>query len=404
MTQYQKDILFMESLVNIPKKNYLLKIRDRSIFVERLRKFLSLVGSPEKKLKFIHIAGTSGKGTTTKLLEHMISDAGLKTGSFTSPFATTSIEKISINHRLISPKSLHEILKNKIKPALDKYLLEFSEDQISYFECFLVIALLYFVEQKCDWVIIETGMGGEHDASNVIVNPKVTAITNIAMDHIETLGPKKSDIAKNKAGIIKRNSLFLTTEKDKKLLKIFKNKCKKEKAWFINLENLTDKYQASEYFATRGQKNNLNLVLNILDILKIKPKNSQKVINNFHLICRQETIQKNPRVILDGSHNPAKLGNLIEFLKQQKFKKLHLIIGFAHNKSYRAPLKKLLSLSNEVYLTRFLVSQRKSANLRDLHKLTKKIRPDITINMYIDPYKALASALKKANKNDLILI
>ena len=233
MTQYQKDILFMESLVNIPKKNYLLKVKDRSIFVERLRKFLTLVGSPEKKLKFIHIAGTSGKGTTSKLLEHMIADAGLKTGSFTSPFATTSIEKISIDQRLISPKSLHQILEYKIKPALDKYLLEFSEDQISYFECFLVIALIYFVEQKCDWVVMETGMGGEHDASNVIVNPKVTAITNIAMDHIETLGPKKSDIAKNKAGIIKRNSLFLTTEKDKKLLKIFKNKCKKEKYNFL---------------------------------------------------------------------------------------------------------------------------------------------------------------------------
>lgn len=113
MTEYQKDILFIESLINIPKKNYLLKIKDRSIFVERLRRFLSLVDSPEKKMKFIHIAGTSGKGTTTKLLENMLSNAGLKAGSFTSPYATTSLEKISINGRLMSPSSFHKILEEK---------------------------------------------------------------------------------------------------------------------------------------------------------------------------------------------------------------------------------------------------------------------------------------------------
>lgn len=404
MTQYQKDILFIESLINIPTKNYLLKIKDRSVFIERLRRFLSLVDCPEKKMKFIHIAGTSGKGTTTKLLENMISNAGLKAGSFTSPYATTSLEKISTNGRLMSPASLHKILEDKIKPALDKYVLEFPGDQISYFECFLAIALIYFYQEKCDWVILEAGLGGQHDATNVIVNPKVTAITNIGLDHMEILGPTKKDIAKDKSGIIKRNSLFLTTEKDKKLLKIFEKKCKKEKAWFISIDNLAKNYKASDYFNTSGQGNNLNLVLNILDVLKIKPKDSQKTIDAFHLICRQEIVQHNPKVILDGSHNPAKLGNLIEFVKKQKYKKLQLIVGFAHDKSYRAPLKKLLELASDVYLTRFLISQRKSADLRTLLKIAKKIRPNSYIKIYNDPHQALKTALKKADKNDLILI
>lgn len=414
LERYRQDITFLEGLSNIPKTTYMLGPKDKQIFIERIKRFLSLVSNPQANLKFIHIAGTSGKGSTVKVLESLMTNANLKVGTFTSPFATTSIERISINNKLISPQTLHSILETQIKPALDKYALQFS-DSVSYFEVWLIIALLYFKQQKCDWVILEAGCGGLHDATNVITNPKVTAITNIGLDHTHILGNTKTAIAKDKAGIIKKNSLFLTTEKNKKLLKIFETKCKKQQAWFIKPQNLVSKYNTNNYFSTIRQKQNLNLALNILDILKIQPRNIQKVINNFKLICRQEIIQTKPMVILDGAHNKDKINNLIDFVKQLQYKKLHLILGLAANKDYQTFFKNLLQISNSVYITRFITGVRKSAELRKLYKASHKMparqasgkaggKPKLPISIYNDPHQALDEALKLAKQDDLILI
>ncbi|MCD4761030.1 hypothetical protein K8R42_03985, partial [bacterium] len=338
------------------------------------------------------------------------------------------IEKISINNKLISPADFHDILEKKIKPALDKYVLQFS-DHISYFEAWLVIAFLYYKKQKCDWVILEAGLGGLHDATNVISEPKITAITNIGLDHTHILGNTKIKIAKDKAGIIKRNSIFLTTEKNKSLLKIFKATCRRQQAWLIPTKNLVNNYPAKRdpalrdnYFSTSKQKENLNLALNILDLLKIKPKSPQQIISKFKLICRQEIIQQRPLVILDGSHNKDKLDNLISFVKQQKYKKLHLVLGFAQNKNHKAILKKLLQISDNLYITRFIVSVRKSAELKKLYqdshyiitakagqagfrqRRNKKMRPKLPISIHNDPHQALNAALAKAKKDDLVLV
>ncbi len=401
---YQKDIKFIESLSNIPRKNYLLGLKDRDHFVRRTKNFLSLIGNPQDRLKFVHIAGTSGKGTTVKVLEALMADAGLNTGSFTSPFATTSIEKISVNNRLIAPKELHKILEEIIKPALDKYLLKFSTDQVSYFEVWVAIALLYFAEKKCDWVIMEAGLGGLHDATNVISNTKVAAITNIGLDHMEVLGRTKNAIAKDKAGIIKKNSIFISTEKNKSLLKIFEKVCHKKQAWYLKPQNLAKNYNPGDYFVTQRQKQNLNLALNILDILKIKPEHTQQIINNFKLTCRQEIVQKKPLVILDGSHNKDKLDNLLEFVKQQNYQKLHLVLGFGFDKNYTIVLKKLLDIADRVYLTRYIITGKKTADLKKLYNTSKKIKPDLPLTIFNDPYQALYSALKSAKKSDLILI
>ncbi len=403
--QYQKDITFLESLSNIPNNNFILDVKDRKIFLKRLSNFLSLVNNPQDKLKVIHIAGTSGKGTTVNILQNLMMKNNLRVGSYTSPFATTSIEKLRINNKLISPKKLHKILEKKIKPALDKYVLKFPTEPISYFEAFLALGLIYFKEEKCDYIILETGLGGTHDATNIIKKPLVTAITNIGLDHTEILGDTKEKIAKDKAGIIKPKSIFLTTEKNKNLIKIFKTICKKRKAKYTEIEKLNKEYN-SKYFSTPKQKNNLNLALNILKVLNIQVKNKEKIINKFQLLCRQEIIQSNPLVILDGAHNPDKLGNLITFIKKQYLsdkKKVHLILGLAHDKKYKPVLKKLLNITDEIYLTRFLISLRKSASLKKLYKDTKIISK-IPTHIFNDPYHALDKAMTKAKKNDIIII
>lgn len=400
---YKQDIAFLEGLANIPRTGYLLGPKDKSIFIKRVRNFLTLVGDPQKNLKFIHVTGTSGKGSTVKVLESLIADAHFKVGSFTSPFATTTLEKISVNNKLISTNDFHDILTTQIKPALDKYILKFP-DSLSYFEIWLVIGFLYFKQQKCDWVVLEAGLGGLHDATNVIEKPKITAITNVGLDHTHILGKTKAEIAKDKAGIIKKNSIFLTNEKNKKLLKIFADTCRQKKAWLIKNQNLVKNYKTTNYFSTIKQKENLNLALNILEILKINPPHVQKIIDNFGLICRQEIMQKNPLVILDGSHNKDKLDNIINFAKLQSYKKLHLVLAFAQNKNYKIPLKKLLQISDNLYLTRFMTSVRKSAELKKLYQASRKINTKLPISLYHDPHQALAAALSKAKKDDLVLV
>lgn len=400
---YHQDIRWLEGLSNIGRKNYMLGPKSRQIFILRLQNFLNLLGNPEKKLKFIHITGTAGKGSTVNLLHDLIFASNKKVGSYTSPFATTTIEKFRVNEKLISPQIFHKILEEKIKPALDQYILKYKTETPSYFELCLSIALLYFQEEKCDWVILEAGLGGLHDATNVIPTPVVSAITNIGLDHTEILGPTKKDIATDKAGIIKKGSYFLTSEQDLKLVKIMQNTCQNKHASFVALKNLSKNYQTSTYFGTRQQNTNLNLVLNILEVLKLKPKNPQKVINDFQLICRQEIIQENPRVILDGAHNPDKLGNLIDFIAQQKYQKLHLIFGAAEDKHYLSALKKLLPQVHHLYLTRFDNAFRKSANLKTLFTQCQKMTT-IKARVFHDSQQALAEALKLAKKNDLIVI
>ncbi len=400
---YHQDVAWLEGLANIKRKNYLLGPKSRKIFILRLQKFLDLLGNPEKKLKFIHVTGTAGKGSTVNLLQNMMIDADLKVGSYTSPFATTTIEKFRVNHKLISPEIFHDILNSQIKPALDKYVTLYKTDVPSYFEICTTISLLYALREKCDWMILEAGLGGMHDATNVIPAPVVSAITNIGLDHTEILGPTKKDIATDKAGIIKKGSYFLTSETDQKLVNIFQKTCEKKRAKFIALKNLAEKFNGGQYFSTPKQKTNLNSVLNILAVLKVQPKHPQQVINDFHLICRQEIIQENPRVILDGAHNVDKLNNLLEFIKKQKYQKLHLIFGAAEDKHYLPALKKLLPQVNFLYLTRFDNPLRKSASLKKLFTQCKNLAT-IKTSLFHDSKLALASALKNAKPKDLVVI
>jgi len=400
--QYYQDIRWLESLQNMPRSERLLRQGESKIFLQRLEKFLALVGNPHTKSKVIHIAGTAGKGSTTKILHDLIAAAGYKVGAYTSPHSTVAIEKVIVNGQFISPAELHAMLRDIIKPAFDKYLKLYGEP-ISYFETWTVIALLYFVQKKCDWVILETGLGGTHDSTNIIPRPIVTAITNIGLDHMEILGNTKEKIARDKAGIIKKGCYFLTSEQSLKLKKIMQTQVRKSGAKYVELKNLTAGLKLRGFFSTGRQQKNLNLALNILETIKIKPVMSQKLINNFRFICRQEIVSRKPLVVVDGSHNPDKLKSLLKFVESLKYNNLYLIVGFAQDKHFESTLKQLLPLAKQIYLTRSLVVQRKTADLHQLLKFANKYTSKKT-SLYSDPWDALGAVLPQVKKNDLLLI
>ncbi|MFH1899893.1 MAG: Mur ligase family protein, partial [Patescibacteria group bacterium] len=350
------------------------------------------------QFKFIHIAGTSGKGTVTAMVHQILHQAGYKIGSFYSPHPTTSIERIYAGANYISPSDFVKML-DKIKPSIEDVYLNSKYGLPSYFEILFALALLYFQQKKCEYVVLEAGCGGEFDATNIIKKPLITAITNIGFDHTQLLGNTLQKIAKTKAGIIKPGSIFLTTEKRKAILKIFQSVCYKTNAKFIPLISSKNTLTSNTMLATQ-----------ICEKLHIKQEAISMDLKNFSLSCRFEIAQKNPTVILDGAHNFDKIKSTVDNLQNLEFKKLFLIFTLNENKdvkriiNYIAGEQKFVPLQTNIYITRHLVSSRTCADLKLMYNLfldaNKKLKPKI----FLDPWQALKQAIKKAGKHDLILI
>lgn len=391
--EYYRAVDYLESLSKLTSKhNYLVDRENPDIYLKRMRYFLDLLGNPDRGLNFIHIAGTSGKGTVTNMLHEVIYSSGKKVGSFTSPFVTTSIEKIKVNNKYISTTHFERIVK-KLKP----YIKEMSASEfggVSYFEVFLAISLLYFKQQKCDWVVLEVGLGGRYDATNVIENPFVTAITNIDYDHTDILGKTLQKIAKDKAGIIKTGSIFFTSENRKSILSIFKNICLEKKVKFNNTHYFKD-----------YMKNNTALVAQISKHIGIGDSCIKSGILSSKLQCRFELMQNNPIVIIDGAHNKAKIRSTIFNLKKTKYNKLHLVLAISKNKDHLAILKQLIPVSDYIYFTEFKNESRKCADISMLKELSKiYFKSSAKYFENKSSNTMLQLAIKNAKRDDLVLV
>lgn len=386
--KYFEAVRYLDSLVNLPIKDYLLDKKDRSFYIARLKWFLNSLDNPHQGFKYVHITGTAGKGTTTATVHQILAAAGKKVGSYYSPHPTTPIERIKVNDKYISPDDFAELIE-VIKPKMDLAYKKSPYGRPSYFETFLTIAFLYFKKTKCEYVALEAGLGGTYDATNIITKPIITAITNVDYDHLDILGKTLTKIAADKAGIIKKGSIFLTAEQRPHLLKIFSERCEKLKVPMVKVK-------------IEGDGNNF-LAKAIARQLKI----SEKIINKKYEIkspCRFETIQKKPLVIIDGAHNPIKLAYLAEKIKSVNCKKLNVIMAMSANKDICASLGKIVPLADQLILTRFLTIKRRSAYIEDLYRLSKKINKNLPIKTYLDPWQALRAGLKITKPGDCLLI
>lgn len=392
--KYYKAVNFLESLSNLSLQgDYMIDKHHADVYIKRMRYFLGFLGNPDKKLKFIHIAGTSGKGTVTNMVHEILLASGKKVGSFISPSVTTSIEKIKVKDKYISPDEFSDIV-DYLKPFIDKTYTDGPYGRVSYFEIFLAIALIYFKRQKCEWAVLEVGLGGRYDATNVIDKPLITAITNIDYDHTELLGKTLKKIAYDKAGIIKEGSVFFTTEQRKPLLTIFNEICSERN---VPIHVLT---QQSNY-----QKYNKELATAIVRHLGINNKYIVQGIKNAQLTCRFEIIQTKPLVVLDGAHNRAKIKTTIDNLKKLKFKKLYLIVGIADDKDHVSILGQIIPQADYIFFTRFQNRDRKCAHPKKLLVKSKEyLKKGAKSEICLDPESALSNALKLAKSNDLVLI
>ena len=318
---------------------------------EHAKILLEKIGNPEKKLKYIHIGGTNGKGSTAAMLASILQKAGYKTGLYTSPYIFRFNERIQINGEQISDEDL-TIVTEYVKAFVDEMPIGPSE-----FALVCCIAFEYFARQHCDIVILEVGMGGENDSTNVIESPEVSVLTNIGLDHTEYLGTTLEEIALTKAGIFKENGNAVVYPSISSVEKVFMDVCQQRNVELsiVDFELLTLKqYDLEGQVFCHGQRkdihlpllgnhqlNNAAVVLTVIDILIKKGWNiSENAIytglKETRWPGRFEVVGMNPIFVIDGGHNPQCIEALAKNIKEYLYdKKVIAITGVLQDKDYK---------------------------------------------------------------------
>lgn len=301
--------------------------------------FSEHLGNPHKKFKSIHVAGTNGKGSTSHMLASVLQEAGYKVGLYTSPHLKDFRERIKINGKIIDKKAVVNFIQEH---------QDFLEKQkLSFFEMTVGMAFHHFAEQQVDVAIVEVGMGGRLDSTNIII-PEVSVITNIGMDHTAHLGETLEEIAGEKAGIIKVNVPVVIGERQKETTPVFKEVAKKKNTELIFAEDLRfGKYNTD--LQGDYQNKNIKSLLATVKVLRQKGWNiPEECLKNglnsvkLHtsLQGRWDIIQQRPKVICDTAHNKEGLQMVFRQLNKEKFENLHFVFGVVDDKD----LEKILPL------------------------------------------------------------
>lgn len=326
----------------------------------RTRELLTRIGSPEKKLKFVHIAGTNGKGSTAAMTASILQKAGYRTGLYTSPYLIRFNERMSVDGRDIPDETLAEITEFVMPHA------EAMAEHPTEFELVTAIAMEYFARQGCDIVCLEVGLGGLLDSTNVIDPPEVAVITNIGLDHTELLGNTLPEIAGNKAGIIKEGCQVVTYRGEPDVEAVFENTCQERNATWrkpdfasISLKEHSFAGQVFDYGSYKNlripllgahQLKNAAVVLTIVEALRAKGWKipDECVYGGMESVrwpCRFELLRREPVFIVDGGHNPqcleALAANVRDYLAGQDITALTGVMAdkdYAHMYETMSPL------------------------------------------------------------------
>lgn len=356
-------------------------------------KACKILDNPHNKFKSIHIAGTNGKGSIAHMLASIFQEAGYKTGLYTSPHLKDFRERIKIDGQLISKKdTLDFILKNKN---------QYEKIEMSFFEYTVAMAFDYFANENVDIAIIETGLGGRLDSTNII-SPEISIITNIGYDHTNLLGNSLEEIAKEKAGIIKKNTPVIIGRKQEETEHIFKSEAKEKNS---SIHFCRKNFNYSTDLKGEYQKENLNTALQAMKILNLNinddiiSKGLNNVVKNTGLNGRWQTIAKKPLTICDTGHNEDGIKNNIKQLKKLKFNKLHFVFGTVNDKDLRKILR-LLPVNAQYYFCSADIER--SLNSEKLLEESKNFK--LLGERYESVIEAYHSAQSNAKMDDLIFI
>ena len=383
--------------------------------LETIKRILRHLGNPQDDFRCIHIAGTNGKGSVASMLASILKTCGYKTGLYTSPHLVRFNERISINGYPI-PDDRVIASYNKIKK------LQFGGREPTFFEFTTAMALYEFSRQQVDWAVIETGMGGRLDATNVI-QPSLSIITNISVEHREYLGNTIREIATEKAGIIKSNTPVITGVRQKDAIEAIERAAAERSAEIYRLgKDLKVRRGISDTFTYFGldhiwrnlqtgltgshQVDNAALVLAACELLgrddsKVAQPQIQSGLQQTNWPGRLEIVSTDPHIILDGAHNLKAARNLSQYLASRMAPRdITLVIGILDDKPYRAMLESLVPVCRKVIVTQPKINRRLPADtlLQVVKELTDRVTalPDVE--------QAVIQAVQSCSPSDAICI
>ncbi|MDN4072723.1 bifunctional folylpolyglutamate synthase/dihydrofolate synthase [Fictibacillus terranigra] len=406
--------------------NHRLEISDAGemkMGIERMQSILRKLGNPETNVRCIHVAGTNGKGSTIQMLQAILREQGYSVGTFTSPFLMNVKEHIQLNGEWISDDELKQIIM-KMKPLVRELEKE-GFGSLSEFEAVAAAAYVFFSQCSPDLCLIETGLGGRTDATNVIL-PLLSIITNIGYDHVNLLGTSLTEIAGHKAGIIKPSVPVLTGADQSEALSVIEKTALKNhsRCYRLGKEMYTERIRAKEgkeVFCYRSpysnrnlmeitmpgkhQVNNAGLALMAIDLLKyergweIDEESIRNGIKKAKWAGRFETVNNHPKIIMDGAHNPEGILALAETLKSHfPGKPIQVLFAALKDKDTGSMLKPLEEISSSITFTSFKHHRADSASsLYEKSTMNEKQYDE-------DLESALTKFLKRGKGKDILLI
>lgn len=392
--------------------------------LDNITKLLDLMGNPQNDLKFIHVAGTNGKGSTSSYITNILKEANYKVGFFTSPYIEIFNERIRINDEYISDEDLTETTFI-VKEQIDK-MLEEGCDHPTEFEIVTAMAMEYYKKKKVDFVVLEVGMGGKYDATNVISESLVSVITPIGLDHVEILGDTISKIAYEKAGIIKKDSLVVYTEQEKDAEKVIEEEAKKNNATaikaFLSNINIKETSGVGSIFDLKTENGILenleikmigkhqiqNASLAVEVIIQLKNKRNiniskENIYNGLiktRWIGRLELLSDKPMFLIDGAHNKQGIDALKRSIDELfTYKKLIMGIGILADKDVDEMVGEIAPIADKIIVTEPGLPRAMSAE--ELGSKIKKINKNVEIVKEIE--KSIDKAIENYEDGDLIL-
>ena len=362
--------------------------------LEPIFKICDYLNNPQNKFKSIHVAGTNGKGSSAHMLSSILQESGLKVGLYTSPHLLDFRERIKLNGNLIEKDFITDFVTNNIE--------FFKNNKISFFEMTVAMAFDCFAKSNVDIAVIETGLGGRLDSTNIL-NPLVSLITNIGLDHKEFLGDNLKDIAKEKAGIIKNNVPVVISEFHKETYPIFENKAQKIGTNIYLADNLK-KFETDLV----GDFQNKNIkgvvkVISLLEQLNVSNQNIERgllnIKKNTGLIGRFQILNESPKVICDVGHNLEAFQVIKEHISTLKFASLKLVLGFVKGKDFKKILDILPRNAHYYFCKTNIERGLPLENLADYGSDC-----GLKFSLHKSVLEAYNSALSNSNNCDLIFI
>ncbi|TMU50450.1 bifunctional folylpolyglutamate synthase/dihydrofolate synthase [Flagellimonas algicola] len=364
--------------------------------LDNILAFSDVLGNPHQQFKSIHVAGTNGKGSSSHMLASVLQEAGYKVGLYTSPHLKDFRERIRINGKKIGKKSV----KNFVK----KHRSFFEHNELSFFEMTVGMAFHYFAKKQVDIAVIEVGLGGQWDSTNIIV-PEVSLITNIGLDHTHILGDTLEKIALEKAGIIKKEIPVIISERQPETEGIFNIIAAKNNANISFAEDTTIENYKTDLLGDYQTKN-IKGVVNALRALRgfrIKKRHIKeglkKVAENTGLLGRWQVLGERPYLVCDAAHNKEGLQLVLNQITMHKFEKLHMVLGFVNDKNLEDVLGLFPKQATYYFVTPNIPRGLSANNLKDTAK-----KYGLEGEAFDSVKKGLNQALANAGKKDFVYV